>query len=93
MTFANRLRKLRRDRNLTLSEVAIAIGVPTSTYRDWEYGKAIRNIEAYERIAKFFGLSLDELISGRAPENNDVLKYLLKAQESIELAIKTAKSL
>ncbi len=66
-TIAKRMRRLRHERNLSLKEAAARIGVPTSTYKEWEYGRAIQG-EPYERIAKCFGISLQELISGRAPD-------------------------
>jgi len=35
--FHIRIRKLREARNLSIRQVAKEVGVPASTYRDWEY--------------------------------------------------------
>jgi len=43
-----------------MREAARLVGVPESTYREWEYGRQIRG-EPYVRIAKAFSVSLDEL--------------------------------
>ena len=93
MSIANRLKKLRSDRKLMIREVSKALGVPASTYRDWEYGNAIRDIEAYGRIADFYGVSLDELILGRSKQDHGALEHLLEAKENIERAIKSVKTL
>lgn len=51
-----------------MREAARRIGVPETTYRDWEYGNAIQG-EPYPRIAKAFGISLDELFGVSIPES------------------------
>ena len=38
-TFGKKLRQFRIKSNLTQSEVAKKIGISSSTYRDWEYGR------------------------------------------------------
>src|SRR5216684_5517113 len=37
------IRRLRKERKKTLREVAAAICVPLTTYREWEYDRAIRS--------------------------------------------------
>ena len=92
MQLAARLRKLRTANGLTIREVANAIQVPISTYRDWEYGKAIRG-EPYAKLAKAFNISLEKLILGEEKQNPEVLKHLLAAKENIDAAIESAKAL
>lgn len=58
--FNIRLKKYRLTANLTQREAAKKINVPESTYRDWEYGNAIQG-EPYPKIAKAFGITLNEL--------------------------------
>jgi transcriptional regulator with XRE-family HTH domain len=55
-----KIKRLRKERKLTLREVAQGIGVPLTTYREWEYGRAIRS-EHLINLAKFFGVSLEDL--------------------------------
>jgi len=92
MQFAAQLRKLRIENGLTIREVAFAIQVPISTYRDWEYGKAIQG-EPYVKLAKVFNVSLEKLMLGEDKVNPEVLKHLLLAKESIEAAIRDARAL
>ena len=58
---SKRLKKFRELRNLSIKETAALIGVPESTYREWEYGRAIRG-EPYLKIAQAFSISLDDLL-------------------------------
>jgi transcriptional regulator with XRE-family HTH domain len=92
MKMATRLKKLRTDKGLTIRDVAAAIKVPISTYRDWEYGKAIRG-EPYQNLAELFEVTLDELLIGYPREKPEFLSHLLEAQKSLELAIRAAKAL
>lgn len=39
MKLAQKIRKLRLERKMTLKETAKYLEVPVSTYRDWEYGR------------------------------------------------------
>src|SRR5882762_1035006 len=48
-------RRLRNERKKTLREVAAAICVPLTTYREWEYGRAIRG-EHMIKLEKGFGV-------------------------------------
>lgn len=57
---SKKLKRLREARNLTIKETAKLIGVPESTYREWEYGRAIRG-EPYLKISRTFNITLDEL--------------------------------
>jgi transcriptional regulator with XRE-family HTH domain len=75
-----------------MKDVAQAIGVPASTYRDWEYGKAIKG-EPYGKLAEFYGVRVDELLGGKMTELSEILVPLLEAREKIEEALKIARSL
>jgi len=62
-----RLRALRTSRGLSISEVARAVGIAESTYRDWEYGRQIKG-EPYEGLADVLNTSLSFLITGKSHE-------------------------
>jgi transcriptional regulator with XRE-family HTH domain len=61
--------------------MARAIGVPASTYREWEYGRAIRG-EPYVKMAEVLKVSLYELITGIPPSDSidkiERIEHLLK---------------
>ncbi|MGZ3694567.1 MAG: helix-turn-helix domain-containing protein [Bdellovibrionota bacterium] len=78
-TIGKRLRRLRKLRGLSLKEVGAAIGVPVSTYKEWEYGRAIQG-EPYEKLAECLGVSLGELLTGNGIEAR-AQSLLLEIQE------------
>lgn len=92
MKISDRLRELRRNKKLSLARVAQAIEVPVSTYRDWEYGKAIRG-EPYERLAELFEISIHELLSVKPQRRSDLSSHLMSAKSHVDFALNIAKSL
>lgn len=50
-------------------EAALALSVSPSTYREWEYGRAIRG-EPYAKIAQIFHVTLSELLLGEKHSRN-----------------------
>lgn len=82
-----KLAKFRRNKEMTLKEMATRIGGPVSTYRDWEYGREIKG-EPYLKIANVLGVSLYELFGGEPPSSSKEiiakLKILKLQIESIE---------
>lgn len=69
--FNKRLQKLRKERGLSVRTMAKKLKVPESTYREWEYGRAIRG-EPYVKIAEVLEVSLQELF-GQVPSNKNIL--------------------
>ena len=65
MSMGRRLRELRNRRGFSVKEVAKRVGVAESTYRDWEYGRAIKG-EPYVKLAGIFDVSLGELLTGES---------------------------
>ena len=58
---SERLKELRLQRGLTQKELAEILGIKRNTYSDLENGKCEANYEKLEKIADFFGVSLDWL--------------------------------
>lgn len=74
-TFHARLKRLREQRGLTMKEMAKAVGVPESTYREWEYGRAIQG-EPYIAMASVLEVTLQELLSGKKPSRAKLLEKI-----------------
>lgn len=55
--------KLRRDRQLTQSELGERINYSDKTISKWENGDSCPNIEAVYRLAQFYGVTVDDLLS------------------------------
>lgn len=68
------LRSIRRQRNLTLENLAAELGISYSTYQGYEQEGSKIQIETLEEIAKFYKLSLLELLSYQEQETGTVLE-------------------
>lgn len=64
MEFNEKVQLLRKQANLTQEELADALFVSRTAVSKWESGRGYPNIESLKAIAKFFGVSIDELLSG-----------------------------
>lgn len=91
-TLGSRLKRLREIRGLTIAEISSKTGVPVSTYREWEYGRAIKG-EPYVQLAEILGVSLHELITGITPDSRSALKMIDELEELLSLLKKELWSL
>ena len=63
MEFNEKLRELRGRAGLTQEELAERLYVSRTAISKWESGRGYPNIESLKAIAKFFSVTLDELLS------------------------------
>ena len=70
-----RLSRLRREKKLTAKVMARLIGVPESTYREWEYGRGMR-LPPFKKISQVLAISVTELITGQQPSQVAVTEAL-----------------
>ena len=63
MEFNEKLQELRRKKGLTQEELAISLYVSRTAISKWESGRGYPNIESLKQIAKFFSVTVDELLS------------------------------
>lgn len=63
MKIDENLKKLREERKMTQQDLANAIGVDRSLIAQVERGSRLPSIPIGKKIADYFGISLDELIS------------------------------
>lgn len=61
-TLGKRLRRLRRDLDLTQEDVALATGVQARSLRDWEAGKHMPSIASLNKLATLYGISMEDLV-------------------------------
>ncbi len=64
MEFNEKLQELRKQKELTQEELAEFLFVSRTAVSKWESGRGYPNIESLKAIAKFFGVTIDELLSG-----------------------------
>ena len=64
MEFNEKLQELRKQKELTQEELAEVLFVSRTAISKWESGRGYPNIDSLKAIAKFFGVTIDELLSG-----------------------------
>lgn len=97
MDLAKNLKALREEKGLLQKEVANAVKVHPSNYSKMEKGERDVSIEVADRLAKFFGVTLDELVhmDGKIPDEvtiidksaNERLKLIDQLEEEDKNAI------
>ena len=63
MEFNEKLQELRKQKELTQEELAEKLYVSRAAVSKWESGRGYPNIESLKEIAKFFSVTVDELLS------------------------------
>ena len=64
MELNEKLQELRKQKGLTQEELAEALYVSRTAISKWESGRGYPNIDSLKAIAKYFSVSIDELLSG-----------------------------
>ena len=64
MEFNEKLQDLRKQKGLTQEELAEALFVSRTAVSKWESGRGYPNIDSLKALAKFFCVTVDELLSG-----------------------------
>ena len=64
MEFNEKLQELRKQKGVTQEELAEALYVSRTAISKWESGRGYPNIDSLKAIAKFFGVTVDRLLSG-----------------------------
>lgn len=65
---AVKLRELRAGTGLKSGEVAQTVGIDATTLSRLEHGRSLPGIENAQRLAEFYGVSLDHLLEAKKNE-------------------------
>lgn len=103
----DRLKTLRTNKGLTQAQIADAIGIPRTTYANYESNKRQPKIEVLNKITEYLGVTIDDILTKNFinKDNNERL-YLLslkifelvptysfeEIEEALELTKKRLKS-
>lgn len=68
----DKIRQLRVDKNLSQKEIADKLGIPRSTYANYENNNRLPNTESLNKICNFFNVKMDELIYSKYTPPVDV---------------------
>ena len=60
--FSDNLLYLRNLRGLSQEQVAEAVGISRQSYSKWEQGDTFPDIDKCDKLAKFYGVTIDSLI-------------------------------
>lgn len=74
------IKELREKCKLTQAELATKLNVSDKTISKWETAKGYPDISLLEPIAKIFGISITELISGNAVTNVNVSANVMRSK-------------
>ena len=70
----NRLRKLRKARRMTQSDVAKIVGIGQSGYSFWENGRSKIDDASLKKLAGFYGVTVDYILGGDAPIESSTVR-------------------
>lgn len=62
MALSDRLKQLRLQKNITQEQLAKHLGIPRSTYSNYEYGNREPDANTLNKIADYFDVSVDYLL-------------------------------
>ena len=87
MLFGERLQSLRKERGITIFQLASSLGIGRNTISRWESGKTFPRNEDMELVADFFGVPVDFFFSKeyqQKSQNEEILQQLSKIQSDIK---------
>ena len=64
MEFCEKLQQLRKNKGLTQEGLAESLYVSRTAISKWESGRGSPNLDSLKELARFFSVSIDELLSG-----------------------------
>lgn len=72
---AQRLEKLRDEKNISRVQLAAALGLPRTTIEKFETGRLTPTKEQYEKLARYFGVS-SAFLKGESDDPDDIRSWL-----------------
>lgn len=83
--------RLCAERGVSVYTVAKETGIPQSTLSNWKMRRNIIGVERGQKIADFFGVSLEYLMTGRDPdgyyENDETARIAQEIHDNRELRV------
>lgn len=81
--FGENLKNLRIQKGLTQEKLANFLGVSYQTISKWEHDDTYPDITTLPTIAKFFNVSIDELLGANKAENEEEIEEQIKAYDNL----------
>lgn len=87
-TFAERIKKLRNDRNLTLDGLAKELNINKSRIGMWENNGTVPRDDVLIQLSEYFNVSIDYLLGNEKMEDkmpeSERLQYLQRGLEKLD---------
>ncbi|MDE6731298.1 MAG: helix-turn-helix domain-containing protein [Oscillospiraceae bacterium] len=81
------LAELRRERELTQEQLAEQLGISNKTISRWENGNYMPPVEMLMELSEFYGVSINELLSGRRLDESETRSA---AEENLKSALENS---
>lgn len=82
MNLATKLKQLRIQKSWSLAGTARRLGVPVSTYKEWELGRKIP-VEQLVNLAGLHSTSVSQLLGQKQNSNEELAKGLLALETAM----------
>lgn len=87
-TIGNRISKHRREKGMTQEELAEKLGVSSQAVSKWENDQSCPDISLLPTLCRIFGISTDELLTGRNDEVRMIPAEQRKSLDELILRIR-----
>ncbi len=74
--FSRNLFLLRREHSMSMEDVASALDVPEELVCEWECAKTSPSLDQMNRLAKLYGIPLEEIVRSPKPHNEEILSEI-----------------
>ena len=88
MRLSENIRSLRIQKDLTQKQLAVALSVSPQAVSRWEKGQAYPDVLMLEKLASFFGVTMDNLVGRGAEYAENLLREYYKLLKSKETPTK-----
>lgn len=83
--------KLLEERHLKAADVCRGTGLPSSLFSEWKRGKSTPKTDKMKKIADFFGVSIEYLMTGK--DVNDVKESTLTPKDERDISRRLEQTL
>ena len=86
--YMRKLPELRRKREVTRKDVAHGVGVTLGKYDKWETGKVLPKAGDVDRLAEYYGISIDEMLEITPEESAAINRQIIADAEHLPPELK-----
>lgn len=80
MSLGENIYRLRTEKNMSQGDLGAALDVSRQSISKWETDGAVPELDKLMKLAELFGVTLDELVTGKAPDRPEPQKIIVERQ-------------